>query len=437
MTGRASAETLPAGDDYKAIVCLFLQGGNDSFNMLVPRDDTSYGEYATIRSDLALPQESLLPITPATDDGRQYGLHPNIPEIRDLFAAGNLSFVANVGSLVERIDPAVLSAGGLQNAISTGQYPVPLGIYSHSDQAAHWHTSVPDGRGTVGWGGRTADLLQSLNTSDHVGMGISIDGNNILQSGQNVAHYTIGPDGSEGLAGYGTSTLFTGAVDSILNAEYQNVLRQSYAQTTRDAIAADLQFSSALESTPDLTTSFPATQFGARLRMIARTIGARNELGMRRQTFFIENRGWDHHDELLDTQADMLTELSQSVAAFWNALTELGMQDEVLLFTASDFGRTLTSNGQGSDHAWGGNHFILGGAPLKGGDIFGSYPELALGNNLDTGRGRLLPTTSVDEYFSELACWLGVSNTDLPTVFPNLTRFYTPGVDDPPLGFLA
>jgi uncharacterized protein (DUF1501 family) len=204
----------------------------------------------------------------------------------------------------------------------------------------------------------------------------------------------------------------------------------------RSAIDAHVEFSAAIDSVPPLATQFSNTGLSRRLRMIALTIAARELLGMRKQTFFVEAGGWDHHDEVIASQEAMLPVISRALAEFQSALEELGVADQVTLFTASDFGRTLSSNGRGSDHAWGGNHLVLGGA-VRGGDIYGSFPALHSGNSLDTGRGRLIPTTSVDEYFADLALWFGVPAADLEIVLPNLGRFHATGSSAPPIGLFA
>lgn len=425
------AGVLP-GDDYKALVCLFLAGGNDSFNMLVPRGATEHAEYAAIRGDLALPSSSLLPIAPATGDGREYGVHPGMPEVKQLFDAGDLAFVANVGSLVEPTTKA---------GILSGSARLPLGLYSHSDQIMHWQTGMPDQRTAVGWGGRTADLLRASNADDTVSMNISLGGSNVFQSGTQVVPYAIQPsgNGSVGITGYGGSTVFdqlrTTAINSLLDQQYQNLFIDTFSRSTRRAIDAHQLFSAAVAAAPPLTTAFSANPVSQSFQMVARAIAARQALGVRRQTFFILFGGWDHHDEVLNAQAAMLPWVSQGLGQFHSALGELGVLSDVVTFTASDFGRTLTSNGQGSDHAWGGNHVVMGG-PVKGSEIYGTYPQLYADNPLDTGRGRLIPTTSCDEYFAELALWLGVAPSDLATVLPNLGRFYTPG-SGAPLGFLG
>ncbi len=420
------------GDDYRALVCLFLAGGNDSFNMLVPRGAAEHAEYAAIRGDLALPAESLLPIAPATGDGREYGVHPGMPEVQQLFDAGELAFLANVGSLVEpTTKPDILS----------GVAQLPLGLYSHSDQIMHWQTSIPDQRTGVGWAGRTADLLRTSNDDSTVSMNISLAGTNVFQSGTQVVPYAIQPtgNGSVGITASGATDPFnqlrTAAINSLLDQQYQNLFMDTFARTKRAAIDAHLLFSGAVGGVPPLTTTFSNNPVSQSFQMVARTIAARQTLGVRRQTFFILFGGWDHHDEVLNAQAAMLPVVSKGLSEFHSALTELSVLNDVVTFTASDFARTLTSNGQGSDHAWGGNHMVMGG-PVVGGDIYGTYPQLFADNDLDTGRGRLIPTTSCDEYFAELALWLGVAPSDLATVLPNVGRFYTPG-SGPPIGFLG
>jgi len=417
--------------DYRALVCLFLYGGADSFNMLVPRGQAEYDEYARVRRDLALPRDVLLPITPATPDGREYGLHPGLAEVQALFAQGRVAFLSNVGTLVEPLTLQQYRDGSARR---------PLGLFSHSDQATHWQTSIPDQRNAVGWAGRMADVLGAINHNPNISMNISLSGSNVFQSGNLTTHYTITENGSRGLRLYGGTSpearIRTTAVDSLLAMSYQHLFEQAFAARMRGAIDAHLEFSAAIAALPPLATVFSNTQLSQEFRMIAQTIAARETLGMHRQTFFIGFGGWDHHDEVLLNQEQMLPVVSRALAEFQSALAELSVEDRVTTFTSSDFGRTLTSNGRGSDHAWGGNHMVIGGA-VRGGDLYGSYPTLYEGGPLDTGRGRLIPTTSVDEYFAELALWYGVPRQDLELVLPNLRRFYDPGSAAAPLGLLA
>ena len=445
MASSAAAQALPSGpslsaqqlqgeDDYKALVCIFLAGGNDSFNMLVPNDNSQYGEYAAIRSDLALPQGNLLPLNGTTADGRSFGLHPSMPEVAQLYNDGNLSFVANVGTLVEPTTKA---------GIESGMANLPAGLYSHLDQIMHWQTSVPDKRTGFGWGGRTADLLKSLNDNDTISMNISLSGINIFQTGQSVTEYSIVPWAENGAIqvfghdddGWARHVWQNAAIESMLDLEYLNLFDQTFAQKTKGALAGSDLFASGLAGVGPFATSFSDNEVSSSLHMVARTIAARQTLGYRRQTFFILFGGWDHHDEVLNNQVEMLSVVSKGMQEFYAALGEIGMRNNVTTFTASDFGRTLVSNGQGSDHAWGGNHMVMGGA-VNGGRIYGDYPSLYADNPLDTGQGRLIPTTSCDEYFAELALWYGVDRSELSTVFPNIGRFYDTSATDRPVGFM-
>ena len=431
LAGSAAGQSIGPGPDYRALVCLFLYGGHDSFNLLVPRGAAEHADYAAIRGDLALARETLLPLEPLNAVGRELGLHPAAPELQSLFAAGQLAFVANVGTLAERITKA-------QYENETGA--LPLGLYSHSDQTQQWQTSLPDRASGLGWAGRSADLLAAANENQEISMNISLDGSNVWQTGQQAVEYAILSDGSIGLDGYEGNWNYNhvrgAAIDSQLGLEYRNLFEQTFAAKSRGAIDAHYRFMAAIDAAPQLATVFPEDSWlGENLRMVARTIAARDLLGVRRQTFFVSIGGWDHHDELLNNQQALLGEVSAAVGAFQTAMAELGVADRVTLFSASDFGRTLTSNGAGSDHAWGGNHFVVGGA-VNGRRVFGQYPDLYEDNPLDTGRGRLIPTTSVDEYFADLALWLGVDRANLPLVLPNLGRFYDLQSPTAPLGLM-
>jgi len=268
-------------------------------------------------------------------------------------------------------------------------------------------------------------------------MNISLSGSDVWQSGRVTTHYTITENGSVGLGDYGGTSpgaiVRTDAIDSLLALQYRHVFEKVFAQRMRGAIDAHLDFSNAIAGVPPLTTQFSNTSLSRKFRMIAMTIAAREALCMKRQTFFVEIGGWDHHDEVILNQETMLPIVSHALSEFASALVELDVVDQVTTFTASDFGRTLSSNGRGSDHAWGGNHMVMGPA-VPGGDIYGTFPDLYPGNSLDTGRGRLIPTTSVDQYFAQLALWFGVPSADLDLVLPNIGRFWTPGSATPPLG---
>ena len=435
LTGSLAAAEEPAEGDYKALVCLFLAGGNDSYNMLAPVDDDGYAQYATAREGLALPKEDFVALPGAlpTPDGRTLGLHNEMSELHSLYSSGKAAFVANVGTLVE---PTTLTA------MDNGTAKLPLGLFSHSDQQLHWQSGLPDSRSPLqGWGSRMADLVNSLNGESGVSMNVSLSGINMLQSGGSTALMTRSSTDIVSMSGWGTPSFATreASVRTLLDAEYRNIFERTFASSKKDAIAVSAEYKEALSLQDPLATVFtPENALSQDLKAIAETIAARGPLCKRRQTFFVQMDGWDHHGSLAD-HPTMLGTVSQAIGEFQAAMVELGLEDDVTLFSASDFGRTLSTNGGGSDHAWGGNQFVVGGA-VNGGQIYGQYPELALGSILDTGRGRFIPTTSVDEYAADLALWMGVSPSNLNLVLPNLPEFYdtlTFETNGPPLGIMA
>lgn len=407
-----------ASSDYKALVCLFLAGGNDSFNMLVPTTGAEYDAYAKVRGNLALAKDTLLQITPSNLGGRTLGVHPSMTEVRDLFAAGRLAFVANVGSLVRPTTLADYKANKYR----------PVSLYSHADQIKQWQTCMPDQRTAVGWGGRAADIIKSLNSPSMVSMLISLSGQNTFLTGERSFGYTVSASGATALSGYdpaaknNLNALRTAAADSLLEADYRSLFEKSYGGSTADAVDAYYEFSGALSGVT-LATAVPSgNSLASNLAMIAKIASVNGKLGVKRQVFFVQLGGWDHHDELLNSQVTMLRTVSQAVGFFHTALGEVGLQNNVTLFTASDFARTLTSNGNGSDHAWGGNHFVLGGA-VAGGRVAGNrdqgyYPDFQQLASYDTGQGRLVPGIAVDEYARDLLSWFGVGAGDLDYVLP-------------------
>ena len=421
---RSSLLTPP--DEYKALVCIMLQGGNDSFNMLVPSGQSEYDEYASVRGGLALNKEDLLPINPTNVDNIEFGLHPSLSNVQGLFESGNAAFVANVGALIE---PTTVET--FQNDIN-----LPLGLFSHVDQRVHWQTSVPQNINSLGWGGRLADILYTNNANQDVSMNISLDGVNVFQRGNIIKEYAIGfrDTGSVLINGAESNDFYNSlkrqTLDNLLDQTYHNILKTAYANTVKDSNSSSFSFSSAILNGTEITTEFNNDNLSQKLLMVAKTIAARDILDVKNQTFFIEFGGWDNHDSLLDDHSDLLLQLDQAIGSFNAAMEELGVGNNVVGFTMSDFGRKLTSNGDGSDHAWGGNSFVFGGA-VDGQKIFGQYPELYLDNSLDLGGGRIIPTTSCDEYFAELALWFGASSSDLYQILPNITNFWTPTPDGP------
>ena len=428
ITG-ASAATI--GDDYKALICILLAGGNDSFNMLVPTSDAEYAEYAASRGDLALEKSSLLPLNVQNGDGREFGLHPGMPELQSLFNNGYACFIANIGTLIEHVDNAI--------QFESGSKLLPLGLFSHADQIEQWQTSLPDKRTGIGWGGRMADLLEQAIGSNSVSMNISVSGSNIFQTGNNTTEFSVDSGGVTGIYGYKGGDPFnilrTQAIDSMLNMEYKNLFEQAYINKLNTTLESQAQFSLALETTTPLNSFFSDNQFSRNLSFIANIINARTSLAQKRQVFFVLFGGWDHHDDTINNQQQMLPIVSRGISEFYSSLQEMNITNDVVTFTISDFGRTLTSNGKGSDHAWGGNQIVMGGG-INGSELHGNYPNLALDNPLDVGRGRLIPKISTDEFFAEIALWFGISGSELQSILPNIGRFYDTSSGSAPIGFL-
>jgi uncharacterized protein (DUF1501 family) len=433
----ARAGSLPS--DYKALVCLFLNGGNDANNLIIPTG-SAYAAYAAARSNLALPQTGLLPLSPRTNDGRTWGLHAAVPDLHSLFGSGKAALLANVGTLVY---PTT------KTQYQRATVPLPPQLFSHSDQQVQWQHSVPDKPTSTGWGGRVADLVNAFNSNNEISMSISVAGKNTFQVGGTVSQYAINTAGAVTLTGSASSRTSADGIrfaaqKDLFSANQAALFEAAFAGVSKDAITSAELLNTVLAGSPAITTPFPLqadgrnlTSTASQLRMVARLIGAAPTLGLKRQIFFVQLGGWDTHASQLDNatpvsgaHANLLGQVSGAVSAFYSAMVELGVENQVTLFTASDFGRTYRSNGDGSDHGWGSHHFIVGGA-VKGGDIYGQMPTLTVGGPDDTTQGRWIPTTSVDEYAATLATWFGVSATDLPIVLPNIGRFAKPN-----LGFL-
>ncbi|MEM8885742.1 MAG: DUF1501 domain-containing protein, partial [Planctomycetota bacterium] len=354
------------------------------------------------------------------------GIHQAAAPLGDLFNATKLAFVANTGTMVD----------GIATAAEAENAKLPLGLYSHVDQAAQWQTGVAGDRITTGVLGRMADVLRSLNTRPDVSMNITLGGTNVMQTGTGAIPYTIRPNGrAPRLEGYGgdeaIDQLTTEAIDSQLALELRNLLKRSIRATTRNVIDTSAFVDQALVAGGGTNAPFGPSPLSQSLKAVATAIAARSQLGQCRQTFFVRLGDWDHHISLRTGLAQRLGVLAPALAEFQAALDAMGVADQVTTFSISDFGRTLSSNGQGSDHGWGGNAFVMGGA-VNGGRVFGAYPTLALGTSLDMGRGRLVPTTPQDRYFADLARWFGISEGDLDMVLPGRRSF-----DMAPLGLLA
>ncbi|MBK7880996.1 MAG: DUF1501 domain-containing protein [Saprospiraceae bacterium] len=420
--------------EYKALVCINLSGGNDSFNMLVPSSNSEYNTYKKTRANLAIPKNELLNLSVMNTPGREFGLHPAMEGLQKIFNQGNAAFISNIGTLLEKTT---------KDDFYNNKVKLPLGLLSHSDQSQHWQSGIPQSRTNIGWAGRMADLIRDMNTSQEISMNVSLSGSNLLQTGNEVVEYVIDRrNGSIGINGYRPDNMYdqfnivkSGAIDSLLDYNYRDIFQKTYTEVIRGARDGHLKFKEALDNGVEIRTQFSDNEFSESLKMIARTISVHQKLGFKRQIFYINFYGWDHHDEVLQNQQDMLTMVSDGLEEFNNAMNELKLSKQVTTFSISEFGRSLPSNGNGTDHAWGGNVFVMGGDVI-GSRIFGTYPSLDLEDDLNVYDGVIIPTTSVDQYFGELALWMGVKPSDLSYVLPNLSTFYNINSGKAPLGFL-
>jgi uncharacterized protein (DUF1501 family) len=433
--GIVHALTPQAATDYKALVCIFLNGGNDGNNMLVSLDQ--YAAYASARGpDLTIPQANLLPVSPV--GGGSYAFHPNLPDMRDLFNQGRLAAVCNIGPLVEPLTRTTYQNG-------TGKKPLQL--FSHSDQVGLFQTAISNVVSQTGWGGRVADSTRSLNGLATFPQNISIAGINLLLTGVDARQLAVADSGTS-LAnvlqlnnGAGASASDnasrTASFNELRTLDNSFKLVKAASDTRTSAIQTDVALSGV---NPILTTVFPNTSLGRQLLQIARLIKASTDptagINMKRQIFFAQIGGFDTHSNQRGGQDALLLQVNAAMKAFYDATIELGHQNNVTAFTLSDFNRTFQPAGSGtaagSDHAWGNHHLVLGGA-VAGNTLYGTYPTLALGgpNDTDGGtspRGRWIPTISVEQYAATLATWYGLSPSDLTAVFPLIGRFPTPNL---------
>jgi uncharacterized protein (DUF1501 family) len=353
-----------------------------------------------------------------------------------MFDAGRMAVMANVGTLAYPLTQAQYNSRPDLR---------PLQLFSHDDQQVEWQSSIADKPFTTGWGGRLADLTNAFNTNNRVSMSITLNGQNSFQVGKSVTQYAMGTNGAISLTGStgnaGTVASFrTAALNDALATQNANLFETAFGGLTSGALRDSALLSSVVTGTSPFASYFNGlnSSLAQQLHMIARMVNAQQSLGLKRQVFFARVGGWDLHDSQVNTgntatgaHANLLRDVSQSVTAFYNALGSINASNQVTTFTASDFGRTYTTNGDGSDHGWGSHHFVIGGGVL-GGDIYGKMPAFAVNGPDDTGRGRWIPSTSVDEYSATLAKWFGVSATDLPVVLPNIGRFAKPD-----LGFMS
>lgn len=422
--------------DYKALVCVFLQGGNDGHGTVIATDTDSFSAFTQARSGapgLAYPLSALLPITPKTSQsGRTFALNPSLGGLQTLFGAGRAAVVANTGTLIVPASKAQVQANSV---------PLPASLFSHFDQTAAWQAIASNGGSAehVGWGGSVADLIESMNmNSNSMFTCISTAGIALFLAGQASFQLNVTPAGPipiYGLANplYGQPA-GTNALSSILSADETNLFAKEYEVVVQRSLEAQAMLASAMlpagpTGVPDppqyldpMNNTLTNNPLAASLQTVARIIGGRAALGVRRQIFYVQLGSFDTHDGQAVQHARLLTQLGQALQYFDGLMNTAGIGDSVTTFTASDFGRTLTSNSDGTDHGWGSHHFVVGGA-VQGGDMYGTYPVVGANQANDVGAGRLIPTTSVDQYAGTLARWFGLSDGQVRQVFPNFGNF--------------
>jgi uncharacterized protein (DUF1501 family) len=439
--------------DYKALVCVFLYGGNDYANTVVAYDDPSYNLYNSIRGGGAaqtaggialakadLAATLLAPTTALVDvlgKARQYALHPAMSGLAGLFNTGHAAVQLNVGPLVVPLTRAQYSAS------NRSLYPLPPQLFSHNDQQSIWQSSSPEGS-TVGWGGNIGDLALSSNSSS-VFTCMSVTGNAVFLSGDVALQYQVSTSGAIKITPATAATVYgsgavSAAVANLIQQTRTHKLENEYNRVTRRAVSAETAVTAALALTPP-STVFAGDSLAQQLKMVARLIKGQAALGVKRQVFLVSQGGFDLHDNLIANQPVLLDHVSAAMTAFYNATVEMGVANKVTTFTASDFGRTMASNGDGSDHGWGSHHLVVGGA-VKGKAFYGSAPPVSVGNTSapedqwHVGQGRLLPSTSVDQYAATLARWFGVADSELSGILPNIGHFGGTGYPVN-LGFMA
>lgn len=407
------------GPDYRVLVCIFLYGGNDSNNMVVPMDDSSYQAYLSIRGNLALSASELTqPVNSVSN--APYAFHGKLAELASMFSSRELAVVANVGPLVQPLTRA---------QYQQSQGSIPSNLFSHADQQMQWQTSVSLGHSATGWAGRVADYIekQGMNPGSFP-VFVSLAGNSLLGTGAETSPVAVSPGQSLQLKGFRDHcpdcTARWDALNGLLNSDSGLSLAQAANATLRNSMADAQALDAALSGAPALKTVFPKTGLGAQLHEVAQIISVRSELQLNRQIFFCSLGGFDTHTNEINTHNALYPQLSQAIAAFYDATQELGVAEHVTTFTESDFSRTFQpTSGGGSDHAWGSHHLVLGGA-VKGGQIYGQFPQFDLGGPNDTDtRGRWIPTTAVDQYGATLSSWFGVPDDALGSIFENFPNF--------------
>lgn len=416
LTRAAFAQSTTA-EDYRALVAIFMFGGNDGNNLLIPLDTAGYADYQRGRGRLALDRGGLQAINPDNTQGRPFALHPSMGSLATLFNSGQCAAIANVGPLVQPLTRVQWQANTAQT---------PPNLFSHSDQQAQWQSGTSDASMRLGWGGRVADQIASMNGVQNVATAVAVNGRSAFQQGASVSPFLVSSSGNFGFDSFDSSSTDPLSVgfSEMINAPRSHLFEAAWNDTIKRGITTQQVFQQALNQTSPLTTVFPGSGLGDQLRTVARLIASRTAFGVKRQVFFCSIGGFDTHGEdQLQDQAELLGTVSEAMTAFYRATVELGVASRVTSFTMSDFGRDFPANGSGgSDHGWGSHHLVLGGA-VNGQKLYGTFPTLRVDGPDDTSGGRWIPTTATEQYAAGLGGLFGLSPAEIAQVFPTLSRF--------------
>jgi len=427
FTTRLAQAQAGSSGNYRALVCVNLSGGNDGFNMLVPTGSSEYQEYAQGRGHLAVAKNDLLPLSPTSANTTTAGLNPHMAELLPLFTQGKLAFQANIGTLVQPATP---------DDVRNKSVRLPEQLFSHHDQARQWQKIDHYHQWNSGWGGRASDVLAKQQANPNLAA-ISLDGNNDWLTGSEISAFNVKRSGVTGYSGMDDMSSDwqmprRQAFIQLLHEQHRNVFEKSYAELQSRALVLSTNVGAALAKLGDLQTPVPEdNSLAEQLAMVAKLIAVKDEFRMTRQMFYVNLNGFDTHDDQLREQPILFSRLSQALAFFHNALEEIGHLENVTSFTTSDFGRSVTGNGDGTDHGWGNHHLVMGGS-VQGGDIYGLLPRLAVDGPDDARNGRIVPTTAVCQYAATQLRWMGLSEAQIDQMLPSLTNF-----DSRDLGFMA
>jgi len=423
LAGVQASAVEAAAPNYRALVCVFLAGGNDGYNVLIPNDTNQYNTYKNARGSLAFPSDQLLSLNSSL--GQNFAVSSRAPSFQNMYNNGRLAFLANVGTLLQPTTKKDYQAN----------VNLPPQLYSHNDQSDQGMSSQLDALEKIGWGGRMADLLTGLNGNSPLPLGVSIAGNNLFQVGISAVPYYMSGGGVNNfyVTSGGPKDARTRTFNKMLDLTLTNgrLLEREFAKSVKNSLDLSQTIINALNKSSIGTGIWPGGSLSQQLQMVAKVISVREIFGVKRQVFYVVQGGYDTHDDQIQRHGNLIAELSQALAAFHGAMDDFGVGDDVTSFTLSDFGRTLTTNGDGTDHAWGNVQMVAGGSVI-GGNVYGTFPDQTIDGPDDSGYGRLIPTSSIEQYGATLARWFGANETQLTTIFPHLSRF-----DNADLGFMT